>query len=288
MSSASSAVTYTFVYTNSEPGRVFWRADDELSDGEDDPVGYPMDRGDDDDDNSSGYDPIYPEYIPLKDEHILSDEEPLPPIVSPTAESLGYVAESDPEEDPKEYKEDETEDDPVGYPMDRGDDGDDDDDNSSGYDVDDEDEDEEEEEEHLASVDSAIVIPIDELASHLREQSPSYHHPPLTLLPLELELAELHEHDTQDLYALLEDAQDETLWIVEEEAYAAQEAWAHSLGLSQTVHHELQTLCEQVYAQEYQLQTYQTQLQLQCTLIQTQQQLHETYSQIQQTEMAGL
>nr|GEY35421.1 ribonuclease H-like domain-containing protein [Tanacetum cinerariifolium] len=45
----------------------------------------------------------------------------------------------------------------------------------------------------------------------------------------------------------------ETVWIVEEEAYAAQEAWAHSVGLSQIVHHELQTLHEQVYAQEYQL-----------------------------------
>nr|GFB79294.1 hypothetical protein [Tanacetum cinerariifolium] len=100
------------------------------------------------------------------------------------------------------------------------------------------------------------------------------------------ELAELHEHDTQDLYALPEDAQDgrtrisqwvamdsqqvdllmgdrmtlqETVWIMEEEAYAAREAWAHS-----------------------------TQLQLQSTLIQTQQQLHETHSQIQQTEIAGL
>ncbi|GJT41331.1 hypothetical protein Tco_0941196 [Tanacetum coccineum] len=82
------------------------------------------------------------------------------------------------------------------------------------------------------------------------------------------ELAELHEHDTQDLYALLKDAQDgwtrisqrvamdsqrvdllmgdmmtlqETVWIVEEEAYASREAWAHSIGLSQATHHELQT-----------------------------------------------
>ncbi|GKD47975.1 hypothetical protein Tco_1276951, partial [Tanacetum coccineum] len=81
------------------------------------------------------------------------------------------------------------------------------------------------------------------------------------------ELAELHEHDTQDLYALLEDAQDsrsrisqrvdmdsqqvdllmgdrvtlrETIWMVEE-AYASQEAWAHSIGLSQAAHQELQT-----------------------------------------------
>ncbi|GKE48920.1 hypothetical protein Tco_1480178, partial [Tanacetum coccineum] len=33
MSSASSVVTYTSVYTDSEPGRVFWGADEEISDG---------------------------------------------------------------------------------------------------------------------------------------------------------------------------------------------------------------------------------------------------------------
>nr|GEV40276.1 putative reverse transcriptase domain, retroviral aspartyl protease [Tanacetum cinerariifolium] len=107
--------------------------------------------------------PIYPEYIPLEDEHILSaKEQPLPPVVSPTVESLRYVAESDPEEDPEEYEDDETEDGPVDYPIDEGDDGDDDDDgDSSGYDADDE----EEEEEHLAPADSTVVIPIDELTS---------------------------------------------------------------------------------------------------------------------------
>nr|GFD22143.1 hypothetical protein [Tanacetum cinerariifolium] len=102
--------------------------------------------------------PIYPKYIPQEDEHILSaEEQPLPPVVSPTVESSGYVTESDLEEDLEEYEDDETED---------GDDGDDDDGDSSGYDADDEDEDEEEEEEeHLALADSAVVIPIDELAS---------------------------------------------------------------------------------------------------------------------------
>nr|GEY18369.1 hypothetical protein [Tanacetum cinerariifolium] len=173
MSSASSAVTYTSVYTDSEPRRVFWGANEELSDGGSLRVivygydGLPMMPPHD---PNFVPDPIYPEYIPLEDEHILPNEEqPLPPIVSPTAESPGYVAESDPEEDPEEYEEDETEDGPVGYLMDEGDDGDDDDDNSSRYDVDDEDEDEEDEEEeedeHLAPADSAIVIPIDELAS---------------------------------------------------------------------------------------------------------------------------
>ncbi|GKE51004.1 hypothetical protein Tco_1486160, partial [Tanacetum coccineum] len=53
------------------------------------------------------------------------------------------------------------------------------------------------------------------------------------------ELVELHENDTQDLYALLEDAQD--IWIVEGETYASREAWANSIGLSQVTHQELQT-----------------------------------------------
>ncbi|GJV51610.1 hypothetical protein Tco_1447351 [Tanacetum coccineum] len=103
--------------------------------------------------------PIYPEYIPLEDEHVFPvEEQPLPPVDSPTAESPGYVTESDPEEDPEEYEDDETEDGPVDYPMDGGDDGDDDDGDSSGDDADDEDEDEEEE-EHLAPADSAVILP---------------------------------------------------------------------------------------------------------------------------------
>nr|GFD14134.1 hypothetical protein [Tanacetum cinerariifolium] len=58
-------------------------------------------------------------------------------------------------------------------------------------------------------------------------------------------------------------AHHETILIVEEEAYAVQEAWDHSTGLSQAVHSELQTHREQVYTHEFQLQTHQTQLQLQ-------------------------
>ncbi|GKG42448.1 hypothetical protein Tco_0476746, partial [Tanacetum coccineum] len=55
--------------------------------------------------------PIYPEYIPLEDEHEFPVEEhSLPPVDSPTAESPGYVTESDPEEDLEEYEDDETED----------------------------------------------------------------------------------------------------------------------------------------------------------------------------------
>ncbi|GKC49710.1 hypothetical protein Tco_1072455, partial [Tanacetum coccineum] len=84
-----------------------------------------------------------------------------PPVDSPTAESPGYVTESDPEEDPEEYENDETEDGPADYPMDGGDDGDDDDGDSSRDDANDEDEDDEEE-EHLALADSTIVVPVDE------------------------------------------------------------------------------------------------------------------------------
>ncbi|GJR01428.1 putative reverse transcriptase domain-containing protein [Tanacetum coccineum] len=170
MSSASSAVTYTSVYTDSEPGRVFWGADEEISDGDttstqDEDEREPMFIQPHDPDYVP--EPIYPEYIPLEDEHVFPvEEQPLPPVDSPTAESPGYVAESDPEEDPEEYEDDETEDGPVDYPMDGGDDGDDDDGDSSGDDADDEDEDEEdEEEEHLASADTAVVIPAVELAS---------------------------------------------------------------------------------------------------------------------------
>ncbi|GJZ32617.1 putative reverse transcriptase domain-containing protein [Tanacetum coccineum] len=207
MSSASSAVTYTSVYTDSEPGRVFWGADDEeVSEGgiprvivlgydglpmqpvappspdyipgPEDPQTPPVPQDEDEREpmfiqaHDPDYvpEPIYPEYIPLEDEHEFpAEEQPLPPVDSPTAESPGYVTESDPEEDPEEYEDDETEDGPVDYPMDGGDDGDDDDGNSSRDDVNDEDEDdedeEEEEEEHLAPADSAVVVPTDEPVS---------------------------------------------------------------------------------------------------------------------------
>nr|GFC14504.1 hypothetical protein [Tanacetum cinerariifolium] len=167
------------VYTDSESGRVFWGADEELSDG-----GSPRVI-------VYGYDGLLmqpvalpsPDYIPgpkepqtppvpqdedEQDEHMLPVEEhPLPPVDAPTTKSQGYVAESDPEEDPEKYEDDETEDCPVGYPMDGGDDGDDDDGDSSEDDADDDDEDEDddEEEEHLAPADYAVVIPTVELVS---------------------------------------------------------------------------------------------------------------------------
>ncbi|GJR00741.1 hypothetical protein Tco_0523725 [Tanacetum coccineum] len=171
VSSASSAVTYTSVYTNSEPGRSVAPPSPDYIPGPKEPQTPPVLQDEDEREpmfiqlHDPDYvpEPIYLEYIPLEDEHVFPvEEQPLPYVDSPTAESPGYVVESDPEEDPKEYEDDETEDSQVDYPMDRGDDGDDDDDDSSGDDTDDEDEeeeDEEEDEEHLAPTDSAVIVP---------------------------------------------------------------------------------------------------------------------------------
>nr|GEV09987.1 reverse transcriptase domain-containing protein [Tanacetum cinerariifolium] len=379
MSSASSAVTYTSVYTDFESGRVFWGADEELSDGGPEEPQTPPAPQDEDEhepifiqphDHDFVSEPIYPEYIPLEDEHILSTkEQPLPPVVSPTAESPGYVAESDPAGDPEEYEDDETEDGPVDYPIDGGDDRDHDDGDSSRDDADNEDEDEEgeeEKEEHLAPADFIVVIPIDKLValsdgtepvipppstdtattgaritirlhaaislppeaeverllamptpspSPLTSLSPPfigerlarctapaalpspplppplYMPPPidrrddipeLEMLPRKrLCLSTLGSRDTWidtaetvseiapmtvgEVDLLMEDriAHQETIQIVEDEAYVAREAWAYSIELSQAVYSKLQTHQEQVYAHEFQLQTHQTQLQLQ-------------------------
>nr|GFB29161.1 hypothetical protein [Tanacetum cinerariifolium] len=80
----------------------------------------------------------------------------------------------------------------------------------------------------------------------------------------------------------------ETVWTVEEEAYAARVAWNHFIGLIQETYQELQTHCDHVYVHETHIQTHQTHLQLQSTLIQTHHQVSETGFQIQQTAMAKL
>ncbi|GKG03812.1 hypothetical protein Tco_0314199, partial [Tanacetum coccineum] len=109
--------------------------DEEISEGgQEDPQTPPVPRDEDEyepmfvqaHDPDYVPEPIYPEYIPLEDDHEFpAEEQPLPPVDSPTAESPEYVTESDLEEDPEEYEDDEIEDDH--YPMDGGDDGDDDD-----------------------------------------------------------------------------------------------------------------------------------------------------------------
>ncbi|GJW60146.1 hypothetical protein Tco_0109481 [Tanacetum coccineum] len=157
MSSTSSTVTYTSVDTDSEPGRAFWPADEELSDrvapARPHRITLPAQR--------STFHTIllrpsliYPEYIPLEDKHVFpAQEQPLPPVDSPTALSLGYVAYSDSEEDQEEDSEEEHAD----YPADGGDDDDDD--------TDDEYEEPFEEEEHLAQANPSDVPAVDPVPS---------------------------------------------------------------------------------------------------------------------------
>ncbi|GJX06971.1 hypothetical protein Tco_0194903 [Tanacetum coccineum] len=125
-SSASSTVTYTSVDTDSEPGRAFWPADEELSDGGPEDPQAPLVSQDEDEREPMfvhAHDPdyvpetIYPEYIPLEDEHVFpAEEQPLSHVDSPTALSLGCVADSDSEEDLEEDSEEEHAD----YPADEG------------------------------------------------------------------------------------------------------------------------------------------------------------------------
>ncbi|GJQ91758.1 hypothetical protein Tco_0002897 [Tanacetum coccineum] len=89
---------------------------------------------------------VYQEYIPPEDDVFPAEEQPLPAATSPTADSPGYIPESDPERDPEEDDEEDPKEDPADYPADRRDNDDDDDD-----------EEEEEEEEHLAPADYTVV-----------------------------------------------------------------------------------------------------------------------------------
>ncbi|GKD89537.1 hypothetical protein Tco_1365044 [Tanacetum coccineum] len=119
---------------------------------------------------------MYPEYMLLEDEILPAEEQPLPAAASPTADSPGYLPESDPEEEPEEDDEDPKED-PAGYPADRDDDDKEEEEEPSGDDADNEDEDEEEEEEHPALADS--VPPVHRMTAKISIQDePSISLPP--------------------------------------------------------------------------------------------------------------
>ncbi|GJZ64862.1 hypothetical protein Tco_0621558, partial [Tanacetum coccineum] len=187
--SSSSTVTYTSVYTDSEPGRVFWGADEELSDGGSPRViVYEYDGllmqlvAPPSPDYVPGPEhppspvevpyvpePEYPEYLVPFDVEAPLEDQPLPADASPTTLSLGYVVDSDLDEDPEE----DPEEDHADYPADGGD-GDDEpsDDDDVDNDTDDEDDepfededDDEEEEEHLALADSSVVPVVDPVPS---------------------------------------------------------------------------------------------------------------------------
>ncbi|GKB40932.1 hypothetical protein Tco_0885874 [Tanacetum coccineum] len=100
--------------------------------------------------------PVYPEFMPPEDDVLPAEEQALPAAVSLTADSPGYIPESDPEDDPKEEDDEDPKEDPTDYPTDRDDDEEGEEEEPSGNEFDDEeeDDDDEEEEEHPASADS--------------------------------------------------------------------------------------------------------------------------------------
>ncbi|GKA14449.1 hypothetical protein Tco_0694095 [Tanacetum coccineum] len=100
--------------------------------------------------------PVYLEYLAPSDDDILVEYQPLLADASPTALSPGYVVDSDLEEDLEE--------DPADYPVNRGDD-EDDADNEDEEEAFEEEYDDDEEEEHLALVDSSAVPTVDPVSS---------------------------------------------------------------------------------------------------------------------------
>ncbi|GJV58478.1 hypothetical protein Tco_1459483 [Tanacetum coccineum] len=97
--------------------------------------------------------PEYPGYLAPADDEIVAKDQPYADYASPVALSPRYIADSNPEEDSEE--------DPVDYPVDRGDN---DDDDSSGDD-DEKEEASEKEEEHLAPADSVVKPVVDPVPS---------------------------------------------------------------------------------------------------------------------------
>ncbi|GKE66616.1 hypothetical protein Tco_1520777, partial [Tanacetum coccineum] len=98
--------------------------------------------------------PAYPEFMLLENDMFPAKEQALPNVVSPTADSPGYITKFDPKEDPEEEDDEDPEEDPTDYPAEIDDD---DEEESSRDDTDDKEEDEgedAEEEDHLAPVDS--------------------------------------------------------------------------------------------------------------------------------------
>nr|GEX70780.1 putative reverse transcriptase domain-containing protein [Tanacetum cinerariifolium] len=195
MSDASSVVTYTSIYTDSEPWRYYREESAETGSpgfivyGYDGLLMQPVTPPSPDyvpgpeHPLSPDYvpgpehpplpvkvpyvpEPEYPEYpTPFDDEAPLEDQ-PLPADASPTTASPGYVADSDPDKDPNEDPEDVHAD----YPADGGngddepsdyEDNDDDTNSDPNEDLEEEpfkdEEDNEEEEEHLALADSSVV-----------------------------------------------------------------------------------------------------------------------------------
>nr|GFB39565.1 hypothetical protein [Tanacetum cinerariifolium] len=140
---SSSTVTYTSVYTDSEPGRLVAPPSLNYLPGPEHPPSpnyvpspeHPPSHVE----VSYVPEPKYPEYLAPSEDEAPIEDQPLPVDASLTAISPGYVADSDPDEDPDEDLEEDHAD---------GEDGDDEpsDDDDDDDDIDDEDADPSEEE----------------------------------------------------------------------------------------------------------------------------------------------
>nr|GEU51203.1 reverse transcriptase domain-containing protein [Tanacetum cinerariifolium] len=123
--------------------------------------------------------PVYPKFMPPEDNILLDEEKPLPTVISPTADSPGYIHESDPKEDPADY------------PTDRDDDDEDEEEESSKDEADieeeDEDEDEDEEEEEHPALADFIPPPVHHTTARISILVQALHHfvssPPLPASP---------------------------------------------------------------------------------------------------------
>ncbi|GKC73871.1 hypothetical protein Tco_1119754 [Tanacetum coccineum] len=96
------------------------------------------------------------------------------------------------------------------------------------------------------------------------------------------------EQDTQDIYAVIEDAQDGQTWIfqsvetliddrqyhyetvrlLDQEALVSQEAWAHTRGLSSAVHYELQGYRTHAWMQDHRIDARSEHFRLEIRLVQ--------------------
>ncbi|GKA35367.1 integrase, catalytic region, zinc finger, CCHC-type containing protein [Tanacetum coccineum] len=98
--------------------------------------------------------------MPPEDDVLPVEEQPLPAAVSPTADSPGYILESDPEENPEKDDDEDHEEDPTNYPTDRDDDEEEEPFRDEADDEEEGEDDEEEEEEHPALADSIPPPPV--------------------------------------------------------------------------------------------------------------------------------
>nr|GFC59910.1 hypothetical protein [Tanacetum cinerariifolium] len=141
--------------------------------------------------------PVYPEYIPLKDDVFLAEEQPLPAAASPTTESPGYISESNDDEDPEEDDDEDPEEDPADYPVDHDDKEEEEEPSRDDADKEDEEQDEDDddkEEEHPASADSIPPPPALRVTARIyfRPQTPIIADRPEVTLPPRKRLSIVH------------------------------------------------------------------------------------------------